>query len=241
MFIIYKERRVHYIKNNGNGYPIVFLHGWGGSTKSFEYFAKGKNSIIIDFPPFGMSKEPKYAYTLDDYVNIVIKIIKKEKIEKINIVAHSFGGRVALALAAKGFVNKMVLTGSAGLKPKYSLKRAFAKFRFKMAKFIVKLKLKDKSYLNKFGSSDYKSLSGIMKKTFVNIVNFYQNDMLNDVKCDTLLIWGSNDTETPLYMAKTFEKKIKGSGLVIFKNCGHFAYIEKAFAFEKIINNFFKD
>ena len=241
MFIIYRERRVNYIKNIGSGYPTLFLHGWGGNVESFKYFVKDKNAILIDFPPFGKSQNPKYEYTLNDYVNIVIKILNKEKIDKVNIVAHSFGGRVAILLATKGYVNKLVLTGSAGLKPKYSIKKSFAKTRYKLAKLIVKLKLKDKSYLKKFGSSDYKCLDDNMKKTFINIVNFYQNDMLKDIKCDTLLVWGDKDTETPLYMAKTFEKNINGSGLVVFAGSGHFAYIEKAFAFEKIINNFFKD
>ncbi len=241
MFIIYRERKVYYTKTKGDGYPTLFLHGWGGSTQSFEYFAKEYNAILVDFPPFGKSQEPKYTYTLDDYIEIINKILTKEKISKVNLVAHSFGGRVAIALARQGIVNKLVLTGSAGLKPRASIKKSFAKFRYKIAKFLVKSRLRDKSYLDKFGSSDYKALGSKMKKTFVNIVNFYQNDMLKDIKCATLLVWGGKDNQTPLYMAKTFEKSIKDSGLVVFEGCGHFAYVEKAFEFKKILNNFFKD
>ncbi len=99
MFVVYKNSKVYYKRERKEGFPILFLHGWGGSSKSFEYFARGKNSLIIDFPPFGKSEEPKSAYTLVDYANIVIEILKQEKIDEVDIVAHSFGGRVAIYLA----------------------------------------------------------------------------------------------------------------------------------------------
>lgn len=241
MFIVYKDSKVFYKRQKGDGLPILFLHGWGGSTESFEYFARGKNALLIDFPPFGKSESPKYIYNLNDYIEITKQILKKEKITKYNICAHSFGCRVAISLSCDRCVNKLLITGGAGLKPKFSIKKALAKFRYKLAKMWVRCGLVGKEYLENFGSSDYKALPFMMKKTFSNIVNFYQNDMLKDIKCATLLVWGNKDTQTPLYMAKTMEKAIQDCGLVVFENCGHFAYVEKAYDFEKILNNFLKD
>ena len=82
MFIVYKDSKVFYKRQKGDGLPILFLHGWGGSTESFEYFAQGKNAILIDFPPFGKSESPKYIYDLNDYIEITKQILKKEKITK---------------------------------------------------------------------------------------------------------------------------------------------------------------
>ena len=209
MYITYRGARVNYIKTAGEGRTILFLHGWGGNINSFFAFAKGHNAILIDFPPFGKSTEPKVPYTLNDYVIITQTILKKENQPLVDVVAHSFGARVAIWLAAKTTcVNKLVLTGAAGLKPKFSIKKALAKLRYKNAKRLVRLGLKDKKSLNKFGSSDYRALSPVMKKTFVNIVNFYQNDMLKDIKCATLLVWGKEDKETPLCFAKHIKRQL---------------------------------
>ncbi len=242
MYITYRGAKVNYIKTIGKGRTILFLHGWGGDTQSFLTFAKGHNAILLDFPPFGKSAEPKSPYTLEDYVIITQKILKKENQQLVDVVAHSFGARVAIWLAAKDTcVNKLILTGAAGLKPKFSLKKVLAKLRYKNAKRLVSLGLKDKKSLDKYGSSDYRALSLVMKKTFVNIVNFYQNDMLKDIKCATLLVWGKEDKETPLCFAKHIKKQLTDCGLVVWEGLGHFAYLQKAQHFGAIINNFFKD
>lgn len=239
MFVIYKDSKVYYKRKGKSPMPILFLHGWGGSTKSFEFLSRD-GDILIDFPPFGKSQEPKIEYSLDDYVNIVLLVLKTEKVEKVNIVAHSFGGRVAIELASKyNVVNKMLLTSSAGLKPKFCVKKYLCQIRYKHIKEKVQKGTLDKSALDSFGSKDYKNLSPIMKKTFVKIVNYYQNDMLKNIKCDTLLVWGRFDKETPLYMAKTLKRHIKNSELIVYPS-GHFCYLENSFAFGQIINNFLR-
>ena len=53
-------------------------------------------------------------------------------------------------------------------------------------------------------------------------------------------MWGEEDKDTPLYMAKIMEKNIKDSGLVVLKNAGHFSYIDKSSEFNLITDNFLK-
>ena len=67
-----------------------------------------------------------------------------------------------------------------------------------------------------------------MKKTFSNIVSQDLSDLAKNIKCKTLLIYGGLDRETPLYMAKKYNKLIKNSKLKIYKNFGHFAYIQNS-------------
>ena len=88
------------------------------------------------------------------------------------------------------------------------------------------------------GSSDYRALSDDMKMTFVKVVNQDLKGYLQDIDSSTLLIWGENDTETPLSYGKIMEEKIPDAGLVVLENSGHFAYLECLPAFNKISANF---
>ena len=65
-----------------------------------------------------------------------------------------------------------------------------------------------------------------MKETLVKLVNEDLTDKLYKINVPTLLIWGDNDTATPLSDAKIMNKNIKDSGLVIYENCSHFSFIE---------------
>jgi pimeloyl-ACP methyl ester carboxylesterase len=79
---------------------------------------------------------------------------------------------------------------------------------------------------NKFGSADYNSASNIMKETLVKLVNEDLTDKLTSINVPTLLIWGDKDTATPIEHAKIMNEKIKDSGLVVYKNCSYFSFIE---------------
>jgi len=79
-----------------------------------------------------------------------------------------------------------------------------------------------------------------MKKTFVNIISEDLSPLLKNIACPTLIIFGKDDKETPLYMAKKLNKKIKDSALIVFENCGHFAYLEDFYRFVAISKSFLK-
>ena len=91
------------------------------------------------------------------------------------------------------------------------------------------------------GSTDYKKLSPTMKKTFSNIVEYDLSDLSKNIRCPTLLVYGNKDKQTPMYMAKKLHKNIKQSRLIVFKGCGHFAYIEKFSKFVNLTQTFIKE
>ena len=224
---------------------ILFLHGWGGSTDSFlgleNRFIDRYKCINLDFPPFGKSHQLKQPFSLDDYYNIANGILEVNGITEVYVVAHSFGGRVAINLAVKTQkVKKLVITGGAGIKPKQTLKKRFAVLKYKIAKNLVKMGALNKNSLQRYGSTDYKALDQNSQKTFVNIVNNNQKNMLQYINAPTVLIWGQADTETPIYMGRIFNRKIKDSALVEFKGCGHFCYLERFNDFYIIVNIFFE-
>ncbi len=244
MIYSYKKIKVYYNLFNETyreTIPILFLHGWGMNGSCFNYFCKNlpsKMCITIDFPPFGYSKEPKTSLNLQDYTDIIVRLLKKLNLQKVDIVAHSFGGRIAIQLSSTtNYVNKLLLTGSAGIKNK-SFKKFLKVKKFKFLKFLAKIRLFPYKKLNNYGSKDYKNLSPIMKETFKNIVNYDQTYLLSKISAPTLLIWGRLDKETPFYFTKIFKKHIKDCEVIAFEKCSHFAFLEKPQLFLNIIKSF---
>ena len=228
----YKDININYKVVGTGKTKIVFLHGWGGSIASFEFICKylpDTSALFIDFPPFGKSEEPKEPFTIFNYADLTLEIMRKEDFDKPIIVGHSFGGRVATILAAGNYASKIMLTASAGLKPRRSIKY-YAK--------VLKNKICKKFNIGKIsGSTEYNVLSPIMKKTFSNIVTTFLEKYAINIQVPTLLFWGRQDKETPVYMAKRFKKLIKPSHLVLVKG-GHFAYLEQINTFVQVLKYF---
>lgn len=224
----YKNVSINYEFNKVGNNLLIFLPGWEANISLMKPLAKrlvGDFSFLfIDFPPFGKSSEPSEPWILDDYVNLVQEIIEKTKVENnfssISLIGHSFGGRVSLKLATKIKVDRLILLASAGLKPRFSLKT-----QLKIVKYKI-LKKFNPSKASKLGSSDYKKLTPVMKKTFVNIVNENLSKDCKNINSKTLIIFGSKDCQTPLYMGKKLKKLIENSELIIIKNSDHFAYLK---------------
>ena len=213
----------------------IFLHGWGQDGNSFSQVISscpGFCNITVDFPPFGKSGKID-GWTIFSYANMLISLCEALKIEKCNLIGHSFGGRVAILVSSmnKDLVNKLVLVGSAGMKPKRKLSYYFNLCSYKTMKFL--------GYIPKnAGSSDYAKLDEGMKKTFVSIVNTHLENYAKLIEAKTLIVFGENDTETPVYMAKRLNKLIKNSELVILPHAGHFCFQERSLKFCRLLTEF---
>lgn len=231
MYHTYKDTKIYYETIGDGKIPIVFLHGWGGNTKSFNFICKyltfNYRALFIDFPPFGNSSEPCITFDMQDYYNLTKEILQKEQFYNPIVVGHSFGGRVAIMLGNSAKFT--VLVAAAGLKPKRGLKYYYKTTKHKLLK---RLGIKN----IKGGSDDYKKLSNNMKKTFVNIVNTDLSFYAKQICVPTILFWGKKDNQTPFYMAKRLNKLIKTSKIISFKDAGHFCYIDKLPIFVAMIN-----
>ncbi len=222
---------------------ILFLHGWGGSVDSFAFFEyaclKNFSTLNVDMPGFGASSEPSRPYSVEDYAIWIKHLLDELGINEVIIICHSFGGRVAVKfnMLFSGYVNGIIFIDSAGLKQRFNLRVWINKKRFKIAKFLAKIRLYKKENLAKFGSSDYKSLDRIMKETFVRVISEDLSKEYRQVKCRSLIIWGRSDRDTPMYMAKKINRLVKGSKLITLTG-GHFAYIENKYRVQSLINKF---
>ena len=220
---------------------LLFLHGWGGNRASFAntepFFAPRFNCLFPEFPTEPPNGRP---WALRDYVTIAERQLESAQTDKFSIIAHSFGCRVAVLLALKhpNRFEHIILTGAAGIKPR---------FRLNIWLKIKLYKLRKKLFKNaRGGSPDYRKLSNPGKETFQNIIN---RDLRPEIKrlghqfrqIPTLLIWGKKDKSTPLYMAKEWTKHLQQSTLTIYKNSGHFCFIDEPARFTADVFKFLVD
>ena len=91
----------------------------------------------------------------------------------------------------------------------------------------------------KYGSPDYVRLNETMRATFVKVISQDLSEMLPAIQAPSLLIWGSADTETPLWMGQQMEQQIPDAGLVVFEGRSHFAFVEEPQRFLTIMKTFF--
>lgn len=198
------------------------------------YFAPKMRVIAIDMRGFGKSEGLKTPFSLDDYRADICDFLTRIGVEKYSVLGHSFGGRVAVKLALDDKrVENLILVGAAGVKPRRKPSYYFKVYKYKFLK-----RFKKNVDESKYGSSDYKKLPPVMKRSFVKIVNEHLNGVLSKISNRTLIIYGSEDRETPPYFAKTFRKKIKNSRLYFVKGGGHFCFLERSGEVNAVLNEF---
>lgn len=223
MFYQFNNVEIFYKRANQGSKTVLLMHGFGADSKAMDclfYFFKnrGYSVLSVDFAGFGQSEEPKNTWSIYDYADSVEELIRSLKLSSVIGVGHSFGGRVGLILASRGVLSSLILIDSAGLKPRRKPLYYIKVYSYKLGK---KLGLKQ----DNAGSADYQSLTNNMKATFTKVVNEHLDKILPVIYIPTLILWGEEDMETPLYMAKKLNKKIKDSSLIILEG-GHYSYMD---------------
>jgi pimeloyl-ACP methyl ester carboxylesterase len=237
LFIKLGNLKVHY-KVAGLGTPLLLLHGWGCNIEALaklqKYLAKQFTAYAIDLPGFGLSAVPTEVWGSAEYANLVAQFIDAIKIVNPILIGHSMGGKIIIALAARKLVNvkKIVLISSAGIKLPQPFTLSLKIYFFKMIKFLSIFGLRFELYKKNFGSSDYRSASGQMRSILVKVVNEDVTALLPQIKAPTLLLWGDQDTSTPLAAGAIMHKMISGSQLKVFSGSGHFPFLDN---YEKVV------
>ena len=260
MIRIVNGSAIHYeVRNHGNAAetPVLLLHGWGCDMSIFTGLMNALKDdatiIALDFPAHGESAEPPETWGVGDFARQVKQLLQDCRIDRVNVIAHSFGARVAVYLAATEpqLIDKLVITGGAGVKKPAARKeqgktkwyKRFSRIARALAKapFLERpmLRLQER-LVRKFGSADYVKLNAAMRATFVKVIAEDLTPMLSRITAPTLLIWGDNDQETPLWMGQTMEREIKDCGLVVFPGRSHYAFLEESARFHLIIRQFLR-
>lgn len=248
--IIIDDISLHYTVT-GEGPDMILMHGWGcqGSTvASIERVAAESCRVYnIDFPGFGQSSEPTTVWGVEEYTSMLEQFVQKTGITNPILLGHSFGGRVGVLYASRNEVSKLVLVDAAGVKPRRSIKYYYKVYSYKLGCRLLNAILgKEKaqkridSLRAKRGSSDYNNASAMMKRILSKVVNEDLKNVMPLIKAPTLLIWGENDTATPVRDAKIMEKLIPEAGLVSFPGCGHYSFLDNPIQFAAVLRSFLK-
>jgi pimeloyl-ACP methyl ester carboxylesterase len=243
----------------GQGEPLLILHGWGVDSSVMlpvmQRLSAIRRCIAIDFPGFGASPAPLEVWGVDNYAALIRTFMAANGIDRCDILAHSFGGRVTLSLLAddpnKVLFGKVLITGGAGMKPRrtwrYYYRRTLAtilKAPFSLLPATTRenglARLRKTSIWKSLGSSDYQQLQGVMRETFVKTVNHFQETLLPRIPHDILLLWGTDDPATPLYQGERLEQGLKNAALVKIDRAGHYAFLDQPAQFGAIAEAFYK-
>jgi pimeloyl-ACP methyl ester carboxylesterase len=223
--------------SRGSGPDLLLLHGWGSSLETFHGMAADLARLFrvttFDFPGHGESDVPPGTWHVDDFMQLTRDVMAELKIERATVLGHSFGGRVAIKLAAghPEAVERLVLVDAAGVPPprtwRRTMRRAASRFANAMGRhFGSPGQAVRRAIVRRIASPDYLN-AGPLRATFVAIVNEDLRPSLPTIKCPTMLVWGESDDDTPLADARTMEKLIPGATLLILKNAGHFSYLDQ--------------
>ena len=246
--IIINDLKINYEQKGDKGKDVILLHGWGQNLQMMDPIAEYLKNYFrvynIDLPNFGKSDPLKEVYGVPEYTDVIRKFVVKLGIENPIIIAHSFGCRIAFHYAHDYPVYKMVLTGAAGIREKADGLSTLRQSVYKFSKKVL-LNLHQEELLkklqDKMGSEDYRNASGVLRQSFVKIVNDDVSDFLKDIKCEVLLVHGENDEAVPLSSAKKMEQLLPNCGLAIFENDDHFAYFHQAYRFNQVLYAFLKE
>jgi len=243
--------QLHYTDSGEGERVIILMHGWGcdhTTLASVERVAlqSGYRVVNVDFPGFGHSQEPAEVWGVDDYTSLIEKFISTLGIKQPALLGHSFGGRVGILYASRhDDVKALILVDAAGIKPRRTLKYYWKVYSFKALKrlmYLVYGREDAEKRLDvrraKAGSSDYASASPMMRCILSRVVNEDLTDRLALIKAPTLLIWGENDTATPIADARKMESLIPGAGLVSFPGCGHYSFLDNPGQFAAVLRSF---
>ncbi len=229
---------------------VIVMHGWGCKASTVQVLADAAAAddttvYNLDLPGFEGSSEPQSTWGVADYADFLEKFVRAEGIEKPTLIGHSFGGRIAILYAATRPVDKVILVDAAGVKPRRSLKYYFKVYSFKLARHLAPVVMGRKAadrlidrMRGRSGSSDYAAASPRMRAIMSRVVNEDLCGFMPSIAAPTLLIWGENDTATPIADARKMEKLIPDAGLVSYPGCGHYSFLDRPVQTQAVIRSF---
>ena len=203
---------------------VVALHGWGRDGTDFATVLSGLDAVSIHLPGFGPAPAPDEVWGSEDYAQLVAEAIAA--FAPVVIVAHSFGGRVAVQLAARRpeLVRALVLTGVplVRLAPPVRPPLAFRLARWANARGLLSDQRMD-ALRNERGSADYRAAQGVMRGIMVRAVNENYDDELAALAGTTLpmrFVWGADDTAAPTEAGRVAAERA-GAPFRVIDGCAH--------------------
>ena len=248
VFEINKEKDFKYIEE-GDGLPIIILHGLMGGLSNFNgviTFFKDKGFKVL-MPVLPIYDLPILKTSVRELSSFLDRFIKFKKIKKFVLIGNSLGGHIALYYT-KIFnrANGLVLTGSSGLYEKgmgsgYTKRGDYNVMKKKVEEVFYDPRVANKELVDEVFETvnDRNKLIKILAMAKSAIRHNMAKD-LPKMKLPCLIIWGKNDNVTPPDVGIEFNNLLPNSDLVWIDKCGHAPMMEHPEKFNEILLDWLK-
>ncbi|MBX3239971.1 MAG: alpha/beta hydrolase [Chitinophagaceae bacterium] len=243
---IKQEGKFKYIEE-GSGEPLILLHGLFGALSNFEplieYFHKHYRVVVPVLPLLELDLLHTSVGGIEKFVQ---KFIEHKQYRNIHLLGNSLGGHVALLHILKHPENikSLILTGSSGLFENgmgdtYPKRGDYEYIKTKTALTFYDPAMATKELVDEVFEITSNRLKVIKIIALAkSAIRNNLGDELKEIKQPTLLVWGNNDTITPPFVGKEFNKLIPNSELHFIDKCGHAPMMEVPEEFNKILHQF---
>ena len=243
---IIQEGKFKYIEA-GEGEPLMLLHGLFGALSNFkdllDYFSKRNKVVVPMLPLFELDLLHTTVGGLEKHVQ---KFIEFKGYNNIHLLGNSLGGHVALVHVLKHpeRIKSLILTGSSGLFENgmgdtYPKRGDYEYIRKKTEVTFYDPAMATKELVDEVYDIVNQRLKVIKVIALAkSAIRNNLGDELKEINTPTLLIWGNNDTITPPFVGKEFNKLIPNSELHFIDKCGHAPMMERPDEFNEILNGF---
>jgi pimeloyl-ACP methyl ester carboxylesterase len=214
---------------------VVWLHGWARQARDFSVAAqvladRGFASVALDLPGFGSSPAPSSPGGAQFYAELILPTLREISESPLVLVGHSFGGRVALLVASEHpeLVRELVLTGVPLLR---LAPTRTSPLRYRLVRWLATRHLISDARLEsarqKYGSSDYRNASGVIRDVLVATMQENYEAALSSLRTPVTFLWGDGDREAPPEVAKRAAQLVTApSSVSVLAGVGHFVPLE---------------
>ena len=244
---IVKDGQYKYIEE-GEGFPIIILHGLMGNLSNFNqatsYFSKNNYKVIM--PVLPIYELPIIKTSVKELATFLENFITHKKLKEFVLMGNSLGGHIGLYYTkifnkAKG----LILTGSSGL-----YERGMGSGYTKRSDYnVIKKKVEEVFYDPKVASKElvdevFKTVNDRNKLIRIlamakSAIRHNMSEDLPKMKLPVCIIWGKNDNVTPPNVADEFNKLLPNSNLFWLDKCGHAPMMERPEEFNSILHKWF--
>ncbi len=255
-FITVNQLKIFYYDNKLEGIPLLFIHGWLGSSLEWSYqlyhFNFKNHIIILDLPGFGKSDKPNINYSVEFFTKQIIDFLKLLGYSEVFIIGHSLGGLIAQNITIKKpkLIKKLILISStAAISPTTKekvmvfwvsilFKLFYRNFLKKIIKQIISPEKENREFRKLYNNS-LELPKAIVLSTFKSMTSkFNLKKELFKISQPTLIIYGTEDKIISKSMVSDLNDLIPISELIFIENGSHRAMYDNHIKVNEVIEDF---
>lgn len=209
---------------------MLALHGWARDNRDFVEVLEGLEGIALDLPGFGASPPPESPMGAAGYASMIRPVLSQFD-EPPVVVGHSFGGRVAVCLAAdpETDVAGLVLAGVPLLRVSPASRPALG---YRLMRTLASMNVISTERLHRarrrYGSADYRAAEGVMRGVLVRSLDETYEAEMSGIDPHVDLLWGERDTEVSPEVARRALGIFSDASLMVLPGVGHMVPTEAA-------------